>query len=46
MSRQILDVVVMRNALAFDTLSRSALCQRKYVSCTASSESAIDPSMR
>ncbi len=28
------------------TLSRSAACQRKYVSCTASSASAIDPSMR
>src|SRR5438876_8304253 len=36
----------MRNALGFDTLLRSAPCQRKYVSCTASSASAIDPSMR
>src|SRR5207253_4562550 len=46
MSRQIRVVVVMRNALGSDTLSRSAPCQRKYVSCTASSASAIDPSMR
>jgi hypothetical protein len=29
-------VVVMRNARESDTLSRSAACQRKYVSCTAS----------
>jgi len=33
-------VVVMRNALGSDTLSRSAACQRKYASCTASSASA------
>jgi hypothetical protein len=46
MSRQIRVVVVMRNALGSDTLSRSVACQRKYVSCTASSASAIDPSMR
>ena len=46
MSRQIRVVVVMRNALGSDTLLRSAPCQRKYVSCTASSASAIDPSMR
>ena len=35
-----------RNALWSNTLSRSARCQRKYVSCTASLASAIDPSMR
>jgi hypothetical protein len=46
MSRQIRVVVVIRNALGSDTLSRSAPCQRNYVSCTASSASAIDPSMR
>ena len=46
MSRQIRVVVVMRNPLGSDTLSRSAACQRRYVSCTASSASAIDPSMR
>src|SRR5215471_2724409 len=46
MLRQIRVVVVMRNALGSDTLSRSAPCQRKYVSCTASSASVIDPSMR
>ena len=46
MSRQIRVVVVMRNALWSDTVSRSAACQRKYVSCTASSASAIDPGMR
>src|SRR5262245_2187406 len=46
MSRQILVVVVMRNALGSDTLSRAAPCQRRYASCTASSASAIDPSMR
>jgi hypothetical protein len=46
MSRQIRAVVVVRNALGSDTLSRSAACQRKYASCTASSASAIDPSMR
>lgn len=46
MSRQIRVVVVMRNARGSDTLSRSDACQRKYVSCTASSASAIDPSMR
>ena len=45
-SRQIRVVVVMRNALGSDTLSRWAACQRKYVSCTASSASAIEPSMR
>src|SRR5262249_57541469 len=39
-------VVVRRNAHGSDTLSRSAPCQRKYVSCTASSASAIAPSMR
>ncbi|MFL6303745.1 MAG: hypothetical protein ACJ72H_09395, partial [Candidatus Sulfotelmatobacter sp.] len=31
-SIQIRVVVVMRNAFALDTLSRSAPCQRKYVS--------------
>src|SRR2546428_6359765 len=31
MSRQIRVVVVMRNALGSDTLSRSAPCQRKYL---------------
>src|SRR5262245_27035251 len=46
MSRQIRVVVVMRNALGSTTLSRSAPCQRKYASCTASSASAIDPSIR
>src|SRR5262249_53698968 len=46
MSRQIRVVVVMRNALGSDTVSRSVPCQRKYVSCTASSASAIDQSMR
>ena len=46
MSRQIRVVVVIRNALGFDTLSRSARCQRKDLSCTASSASAIEPSMR
>jgi len=46
MSRQIRVVVVMRNALGSDTLWQSVACQRKYVSCTASSASAIDPSMR
>ena len=45
-SRQIRVVVVIRNALGSDTLSRTAPCQRRYVSCTASSASAIDPSMR
>jgi hypothetical protein len=45
-SRQIRAVVVMRNALGSDTFSRWAACQRKYVSCTASSASTIDPSMR
>src|SRR5262249_30825072 len=39
-------VVLMRNALGSDTLSRSAACQRRYVSCTASSASASVPSMR
>ncbi len=34
MSRQIRVVVVMRNALGSDTLSRSAPCRRRYVSCT------------
>lgn len=45
-SRQIRVVVVIRNALGSNTLSRSVACQRKYDSCTASSASAIDPSMR
>src|SRR5262245_60190431 len=39
---QIRVVVVMRNALGSDTLWRPAACQRKYVSCTASSASAMD----
>jgi hypothetical protein len=38
MSRQIRVVVVMRNALGFETWSWSASCQRKYVSCTASGQ--------
>ena len=33
-------------AMSNELLSRSAPCQRKYVSCAASSASAIDPSMR
>jgi hypothetical protein len=46
MLRQIRVVVVMRKALESDTLLRSVECQRKYVSCTASSASATDPNMR
>ena len=34
-SRQIRVVVVIRNALGSETWSRSAACQRRYVSCTA-----------
>ncbi|HUR11504.1 MAG TPA: S8 family serine peptidase [Flavitalea sp.] len=39
-------VVVSRNARGSFTPSRSASCQRRYASCTASSASAIEPSMR
>ena len=45
-SRQIRVIVVMRNAFGSDTLSWSVRRQRTYVSCTASSASALDPSMR